>query len=186
MSYLKTNQLKKAVRSHRVCKKCDRKRLIKFFEKPTSLICDECKLRSKRIKKANLPSKLKDRAWKAFATYIRTRDSLKTTGSVDQCTCITCKKTVDYKNIQAGHFIGGRGGAVLFDEELVNGQCVRCNIMLKGNYDAYNLVMLEKLGGDRVIEMLKRKQEVVQYRASDYNNITIKYKKKLDKLLKSV
>ncbi len=175
MSYQKLDQLHKNIRESKVCKKCDRDRLIKFFEKPTSLVCNECKLKAKRVKKQNSLSKTKDLAWKSFATYIRTRDSLKTTGTTEQCVCITCGKIVDYKSIQAGHFVGGRGSAVLFDEELVNGQCMRCNIMLKGNYDSYNLVMLEKYGGKKVVEMLKRKQHVVQYRQEDYIKIIKKY-----------
>lgn len=66
----------------------------------------------------------KDKAWKAFSTYIRTRDSIKTTGGVDFCRCITCKKIYEYKQTQAGHFVPGRSNSVLFKEDIVNGQCL--------------------------------------------------------------
>ena len=176
MSYTKKDQLKKNTRTHRACLKCSTKRLIKFYDKPTTLICKDCKRKSKRLKKQNSTSSLKKKAWKAFSDYIRTRDSLKTTGSTTHCRCITCPKTVEYKGIQAGHFVGGRGGSVLFDEDLVNGQCLRCNVMLNGNYDSYNLVMLKKHGSEKVIEMLERKGKTVHYKASDYKIIREKYK----------
>jgi len=66
----------------------------------------------------------KKRAWKMFSTYIRTRDSLKTTGSTDKCVCITCNKRKEFRRIQAGHAIGGRNNSILFDEELVNGNAM--------------------------------------------------------------
>lgn len=183
IGYQKKEQVKKAVRTSRVCKKCHKDRLIKFFEKPTSLVCDDCKRQSKRIKQQTSPTKLKQKAWKAFSDYIRTRDSLETTGTTTHCVCITCKKTVEYKSIQAGHFVGGRTGSILFDEELVYGQCMVCNLFLKGNYDAYNLVMLKKFGGDKVVEFLERKNQVVQYKPSDYEGIIEKYQNKLASLL---
>lgn len=183
LGYSKESQVKKKVRSHRTCKKCGRLRLIRFYEKSTSLVCNQCKKEAKRIKKQLSPTKLKQKAWKAFSDYIRTRDSIKTTGTTTHCVCITCNKNFEYKNIQAGHFVGGRTGSILFDEELVFGQCVGCNVFLKGNYDAYNLVMLKKFGGEKVIEFLERKNEVVQYKASDYQAIIKKYEKKLSDLL---
>ncbi len=53
MSYTKKDQLKKNTRTHRACLKCSTKRLIKFFSKPTALICNDCKRKSKRLKKQN-------------------------------------------------------------------------------------------------------------------------------------
>ena len=81
--------------------------------------------------KPNKPSrsKAKKDAWTAFATYIRLRDCLKTTGTTTSCVCVTCAQRGDVapkecKHIQAGHAVGGRGNAVLFNEEITNGQCL--------------------------------------------------------------
>lgn len=180
--YSKENQTYKKQISKKECSSCLKIRDIKFFSTPRALKCNTCKAKARRLSKYNSVSSSKKRAWKSFSTYIRTRDSLATTGTRDSCRCITCEKVVPYKNIQAGHFIGGRGGSVLFDERVVNGQCVRCNIMLKGNYDSYNFVMLKKYGGDEVVRMLERKWHVVQYKTSDYKDIEEEYKEKLKKL----
>ena len=51
MAYTKQDQLKKMTRKHRVCSRCGTKRLIKFYSKPTAIICNTCKIKSKRVKK---------------------------------------------------------------------------------------------------------------------------------------
>lgn len=183
IDYSKTKQLKKNVREFKTCSNCDENKKISHFEKPTSKVCNECKLKSKKLKKQLSPVKLKQKAWKVFSDYIRTRDSLATTGTITHCICVTCQKNFEYSKIQAGHFVGGRTGSILFDEELVYGQCIGCNVFLRGNYDAYNLVMLKKFGGDKVVEFLERKKQVVQYSPSDYLEIAEKYKQKLESLL---
>lgn len=84
------------------------------------------------IKKTTKPKKkkkseraiAKDKAWDSFSIYIRTRDCLRFTGDPTQGKCITCNKPFDFKHLQAGHFINGRGNAVLFDERLVYSQCL--------------------------------------------------------------
>jgi 5-methylcytosine-specific restriction endonuclease McrA len=73
--YNKQQQTKKKTRTHRVCKKCDRKRLIKFYEKPTSLICEECKRKAKRVKKKSSKSYLNDIKDKKWSQAIKIRDN---------------------------------------------------------------------------------------------------------------
>jgi hypothetical protein len=81
---------------------------------------------SKRTKKQIL----RDKAWKVFAQWIRNRDKR----------CVTCTTGMAE---QAGHF----WHAVLdFDEENINGQCVRCNHWLSGNLASYSVYLLNKLG----------------------------------------
>jgi hypothetical protein len=118
----------------------------------------------------------KAKAWKAFSDYIRLRDSLRTTGSPDSCRCITCEKIVPYSSIQAGHFVGGRGGAVLFDEESVWGQCIGCNVFLRGNYQLYTLKMISLYGMERVEELLAMKKQSKQYKTFELLEIAKKYK----------
>ena len=88
--------------------------------------------------------KAKDKAWDEFSIFIRIRDCIRTTGTLEEGVCISCEKTVPYKGSQAGHFIAGRTNAILLDEDLVHLQCLRCNIMLSGNYVEY-FVGMEKL-----------------------------------------
>jgi hypothetical protein len=66
MSYQKSKQTKKNIRERKVCSKCKKERLIRFFEKPTSRICNDCKAKSRRLKKQSSKSyitKKKDAKW---------------------------------------------------------------------------------------------------------------------------
>ena len=116
----KTQQLKKKTRTHRVCKKCDRKRLIKFFEKPTSLICDECKRRSKRVKKASSIGKLKKKLEDFVKREVKERDNW---------TCQRCNKQVEGLNAHGSHVIPVSASQRLrFDLLNIKCLCYHCHI----------------------------------------------------------
>jgi hypothetical protein len=87
----------------------------------------------KRPKQASVAS-LKKKAWKLLSQCIRQEQAINNGGD---CKCYTCDSWDHAKSMQAGHAIGGRNGAVLLDEEIIRPQCVRCNIMLRGNYSAF-------------------------------------------------
>lgn len=135
--------------------------------------------------------KAKDNAWKSFSLYIRTRDSLKTTGSLDGCICITCKKwypRLGVGCIHAGHFIAGRNNAVLFSEEGVNGQCGVCNngIRSRGNKLAtvnYYRWMLENYGQDVINRLIRESNQTVKYKIWDFEEIRDRYKRKTEELI---
>ena len=94
----------------------------------------------------NKGSSAKQTAWKNFSDFIRLRDCLKTTGSADYCKCVTCGRIVPYEQIQAGHAIAGRTNGILFDEEIVRGQCVDCNCNGGGETQAFKRVLVEEHG----------------------------------------
>ena len=85
------------------------------------------------IKKKPTLSKFKKKLWVVFSEYIRKRDGLLTTGSIEWALCITCEKRYHYKMLQGGHFVSGRHNAALFSERGTHAQCYNCNINLKGN-----------------------------------------------------
>ena len=117
-------------------------------------------------RKKSEKQKAKERAWRAFSLYIRTRDKK----------CCTCGGAVQ----QAGHFIDGRHNAVLFSERGVHGQCYHCNVGLKGNKLMYWLFM-EKTYGRAVIDQLMADSRVaVQYKTHDYEAIAREYEEKLN------
>ena len=91
-------------------------------------------------------SSAKQTAWKNFSDYIRLRDCLKTTGSADYCKCVTCGEIVPYAQIQSGHAISGRTNGILFDEDIVRGQCVRCNCGGGGETQAFKRVLVDEHG----------------------------------------
>lgn len=100
--------------------------------------------------------KIKKITWNWFSKYIRLRDCLKTTKTMTRGICYTCGKEFDFKDLQAGHCISGRGNYILLDEDCVFAQCYRCNIALKGNYD----VFIPKIIRERSLEWFEEKKRL--------------------------
>lgn len=143
-------------------------------------------------KKTETRSQLKKKAWKAFSDYIRLRDCLKTTGTPDYCICITCKERGDsswkpYSKIQAGHAVGGRSNAILFHEEIVNGQCGYCNqkppMGLGGDYGNYAIALIKIHGINKVQELQRLKGVEKKISMPELREIAALYKEKRAELL---
>lgn len=143
-------------------------------------------------KKRSDRAKAKDNAWTAFSMYIRIRDSLATTGTTDYCVCITCNERGDsepkeFKHIQAGHAVGGRGNAVLFHEEITNGQCDYCNgqgkFGLSGDYGNYALALIKRYGLEHTQALQRLKGTTKIYKTHDFIEIEQRYKEKTRALL---
>ena len=114
----------------------------------------------KKKKKPSKPSlaELKGTAWEWYSKYIRVRDSIRTTGTPDRCTCCTCGKEYPAFGIgciQAGHFIPGRHNSVIFNDKNVHGQCYVCNYRLKGNWSKYYKFMLDTYGQETIDTLRK-------------------------------
>jgi len=101
-------------------------------------------------------------AWRNFSAYIRARDAIATTGTLEYCKCITCGKVVPISQIDAGHMIGGRKNGILFDETITHGQCIGCNREGGGQYEAYKRVMIERNGVAWYESKERQKREVVE------------------------
>lgn len=101
--------------------------------------------------------KAKDRAWELFSIYIRLRDCLFTTGTTTRGKCISCGVEYPFNVLQAGHFVDGRCNSILFSEEGVHAQCLRCNFFLNGNKDNYRKAILDLYGNgyDEVLNQEK-------------------------------
>lgn len=97
-------------------------------------------------------SSLKKIAWDLYSlivrlTYADWRGYVK---------CCTCNDVRHYKdNMQAGHFIAGRGNSILFEKTNVHPQCYVCNIRKHGNQLEYYYFMKQKYG-EKEIERLRR------------------------------
>lgn len=75
------------------------------------------------MKKPSIKS-LKAKLWKLTSEYVRRKDA-SYQGFV---ACYTCDTLKHWKEMNAGHAIGGHGNAVMFDLEVIRPQCVRCNM----------------------------------------------------------
>jgi hypothetical protein len=128
----------------------------------------------------------KEKTWKAFSTYIRTRDCIRTTGDPTKGSCITCNKPFSFKDLQAGHAIGGRNNAVLFDEEIVYAQCIGDNVYKGGAYPEYALILIRKHGDKWFEEKLKLKSKAVKYTIDDLVKLREHYEEKTRQLLLNI
>jgi len=123
---------------------------------------------------------LKDRVWALFSRYIRLRDCAKTCDCLEWGKCFTCGKKISFKQMDAGHFIGGRGGVVLFDEKQVNGQCQWCNRALGGNYKVYEEKMIAIYGKEEVEKMKIAAKGTNQLKCYQLEELAAYYKQKID------
>ena len=124
----------------------------------------------------------KDNAWNAFSSFIRTRDCLRTSGTLEEGVCISCERPIPYKGSQGGHFIAGRTNAILLDEDLVHLQCYRCNIGLSGNYVEY-FVAMEQLYTREEIDLFRsRKTLTKKMKIDDWKDQTAFWKLRREEL----
>jgi hypothetical protein len=130
-------------------------------------------------------AKAKQRAWQAFSAYIRLRDCKKTTGTLYEGICFTCKKKYAYKSLQAGHFIPGRHNANLFEERGVHCQCYHCNVGLKGNPRLYDYFMREEYGQGVIDELDAQDKTTKDFSIADLEELRKTYQNKIINLIGS-
>jgi hypothetical protein len=116
-------------------------------------------------------SKMKAKAWSEFSKYIR--QSYAVNGKVS---CYTCGKSNEWKTMQAGHGIGGRGNAILFEERVVRPQCVGCNIFGRGQYRIFTRKLIAELGLKEYDELVKQADTLKKLMETDLKEIYEKYK----------
>lgn len=121
----------------------------------------------------------KKKSWNIFSKYIRRKECLETTGTLEYGICFTCGKRIRYEDSDAGHFVAGRQNAVLFEESAVHIQCKDCNQGKGGNPEIYRSRMIIKYGEKEVERLENMRHTVVKMSAMDYNDILINYKAKL-------
>ena len=121
--------------------------------------------------------KAKERAWKMFSLYVR--KSNEKNGYIE---CYTCGKRKKLKEMSAGHAIGGRNNAVLFDIRIVKPQCVGCNKFGGGQYQIFAYKLIKELGMGVYEKILFNSHKAVKYTIFDFEDIYEKYKKLLEAL----
>lgn len=128
----------------------------------------------------------KEAAWKEFSRYIRLRDSILSTNTIDRCVCVTCGEsfpTFGVGCIQAGHAVPGRKPGILFDEKAVNGQCGGCN-RRGGTQTEYTIWFVDTYGWDEYVKLAERKKMKHNWDVDTLDGIAYTYKEKVDALLR--
>lgn len=114
---------------------------------------------------------LKLKLWPIFSEYFRRVHTSSTVGR-----CYTCDTLLPWHQLQTGHFVGGRHSAVLFNEEVCRLQCVRCNVMLRGNYQIFTLRMIDEVGKKKVEELLDLRWRTVKFTRADLEALILYYR----------
>jgi len=122
----------------------------------------------------------KDAAWRAFSQYIRIRDAMLSTGTVEFSTCYTCGKTFSVKDLQAGHFIAGRTNGILFDERGVHAQCRGCNLYGGGKPVEYRDHMLDDYGQDVIDDLYYQAKQPLKFSVDVLQGLTTEYKRRTE------
>jgi len=118
-------------------------------------------------------STAKKKLWKLVSEYIRRKDAT-VDGLVE---CCTCGKFAHWKEMDAGHFVGGHLSYNYFDERNIHCQCTGCNRFRHGALLEYNDFMLKKYGKKVVNDL--RQYKVKQWKVWELEELMEEYKKKL-------
>lgn len=129
------------------------------------------------IKKMTL-TKAKAKAWKQFSLWVRMKDC-DHDGLVN---CYTCGNKKVFELLHAGHGIGGRNNAILFEERVVRPQCVGCNLYGRGQYQIFTRKLIDELGLEVYDEIVSKARIPVKYSVQDYLDIESRYKEKVKSL----
>jgi len=136
---------------------------------------------TKNLKKIS-KSKLERKLWTIFSQYIRLRDS----DSNGMSNCISCGKSIHWKEAHAGHYIPRVAifKAVKFHEWNVNSQCAYCNTFLEGNSAEYRSNLIDKIGKDAVEWLEEHARNGLNWKTYDYEEKIEYYKNEVKELKK--
>jgi len=111
--------------------------------------------------------KLKDNCWKLCSLYIRQ-------SAADQngyAKCYTCGTVKLWKELQAGHGIGGRTNAILFESKIIKPQCQSCNIGRGGNYEVFVMKLIKEIGLEEYERILQLKRQPKKFTLDELENL---------------
>lgn len=139
------------------------------------------KVVKKKVKKPVL-GKEKIKCDRIMSIYIRLRDCLDTTNTVDRGKCFTCDTEYDFADLQNGHFISRRFNATRMDESNCNIQCFNCNMTKGGNYIEYTLRMIEQRGRGSIDVLKEKSKEPSKYKAIDFVEMQYSFVHKIEEM----
>lgn len=61
--------------------------------------------------------------------------------------------------MQAGHGIGGRTNAILFESKILKPQCYSCNVGRQGNYEVFVMKLIQEIGIEEYERILVKKRQ---------------------------
>ena len=86
---------------------------------------------------------------KAMSLYIRQKYA-----KDDMVTCVSCGKTMHWKESDCGHFVPkSRGASIRYVEENCHPECPACNRFDDGHLAGYTLYMIDTYGREKIDEL---------------------------------
>lgn len=117
---------------------------------------------------------LKRKAIQVFNAYIRKRD--------EKLPCVSCGCEVKPNMAHASHFKPANAYSYLrFDESNVHKSCLRCNLFLSGNLDAYRQAIVDRIGQEE-LDRLDQPNQVKNWSNEELKQIISTYKQKIKML----
>ena len=132
-------------------------------------------------KKAN--NKERDKAAKEMQKYIRVKRCLEATGLAFVGHCVTHgthRYHISY--LEAGHFMGGRRNAVLFDVMGIYNQCGHCNRTNHGEHKKYRKFLVKKHGEEWVLNRERRAKRTIPNVQIDFKKLRAGIKRMTEKM----
>jgi hypothetical protein len=126
-------------------------------------------------KRAKTIKSLRTLSWNLLSQIIRRTGN----DHADNGICFTCDQVMHWKELQAGHGIGGRHNAVLFDEEIIRKQCPICNVFRRGNYQIFVTKLIKENGMEWWEKKLTDSRKIVTFKRSDYEERIESYRERL-------
>lgn len=125
--------------------------------------------------------KLTEKLDEVFSRYIR----LKYSDNNGKCRCISCTKTLYWKDIQNGHYMSRRYYSTRWAEDNCRPQCVACNIFNQGNIQMYRISLIKEIGEQRVnLIEARARQETCKYSEFELNAMIQHYTKEVERIAK--
>lgn len=121
---------------------------------------------------------LKNKLDTVFSQYVRLRYSID-----GYAQCVTCKKNLPIKQIQAGHFISRTYLATRWHELNVFPQCPGCNLFKKGAPDEFAYFIMNTYGSDAFDSLMACKHSPVKFTRRDLEDKISYYQNLLTKFL---
>ncbi len=128
-------------------------------------------------KKAPTLAGLKKKAWKLLSLIVR-----KSAGPEGSALCYTCGAEHRISELQAGHAIPGRTGALLLDEEIIRPQCVQCNIWKRGQHHIFATKLIQEHDMQWWVLKLLQAHQIKKWSRSELQEKIDNYKARLNGL----
>jgi hypothetical protein len=130
-------------------------------------------LSTMKVKKKKVSlSSLQKKADKVFNKFVRDRDS-----KDGFFTCISCNRTLEVKQMNAGHYVAKKNCLGLrYNEFNCSGECAYCNCFNESHLIGYRENLVIKYGLEKVLELEQARHNTVKFGVLDYLEIIEKYK----------